>query len=477
MSWYMLRQKSVREMNRVGKLGLLLFFLLPPLFLLPTSANGASPGKQTTSSHSWNHRSRFFWAKQKGLETRILWVDALANYANLTSREKVQTLLNKAVEAGFNAIGVGVKTPEGYVLYPSRIAPVLPEPPYNQGYDLLKIFIEEASQRGLEVYALVMIFSEGRISNRRGPGFSRFPQWQVKAYLPAKKGGKILPQSQAQVGTFLFVNPVLEEVQNYERSLLKELITRYDVDGIVLDRCRYPALWADFSETSRRQFEKVLGKSVRRWPEDIFEYHPGGVRPGPLYSRWLSWRAEVIGNFVRKTAGTLRKLKPGVKVGVVVGSWYPDYINEGVNWGSLGFDAGKEFAWAGRQYRKAGFAEALDFLVANCYGRFLEREEAIKAGLSEWYSVEGAATMARMVVANACWVYGGIYTLLYQSHPQDFDKAVQIVQALTNGIAVFDVSYIEKYNWWDRLKEAFQQARKPAHSPIADLPTPSEKVF
>lgn len=49
---------------------------------------------------------------------------------------------------------------------------------------------------------------------------------------------KLVPSSQA-AGHSTFVNPIREDVQNYELGIIEELVTNYDVDGIVLDRARY----------------------------------------------------------------------------------------------------------------------------------------------------------------------------------------------------------------------------------------------
>ena len=47
------------------------------------------------------------------------------------------------------------------------------------------------------------------------------------------------------------------EVQTFLCDLLKDL-AGYDLDGIFLDRGRFPNLQADFSEESRKQFEEYM---------------------------------------------------------------------------------------------------------------------------------------------------------------------------------------------------------------------------
>jgi hypothetical protein len=73
----------------------------------------------------------------------------------------------------------------------------------------------------------------------------------------------------------LMMNPLLPDVQDYERSIAKELLTNYDVDGIVYDdRLRYGGMNADFSDYSQQEFEKYLKRRVS-WPEDVVHDDPG----------------------------------------------------------------------------------------------------------------------------------------------------------------------------------------------------------
>ncbi len=72
-----------------------------------------------------------------------------------------------------------------------------------------------------------------------------------------------------------FVNPSNKEVQDYQLLRVEEVLKNYNVDGIVLDRCRYDNLYADFSYASRNAFEDYLaaqGKRLDNFPADAFSY-------------------------------------------------------------------------------------------------------------------------------------------------------------------------------------------------------------
>lgn len=78
---------------------------------------------------------------------------------------------------------------------------------------------------------------------------------------------KFIPASEAP-GASTFVNPIHQEVENYELGIIEELVRNYDIDGIVLDRARYNNINADFSDLSKVKFEEYIGQQVANWPED-----------------------------------------------------------------------------------------------------------------------------------------------------------------------------------------------------------------
>lgn len=56
----------------------------------------------------------------------------------------------------------------------------------------------------------------------------------------------------------LMVNPILPAVQDYERSIAREIVTKYQVDGIIYDdRLRFAGMNSDFSPYTQSQFPIV----------------------------------------------------------------------------------------------------------------------------------------------------------------------------------------------------------------------------
>ena len=181
-----------------------------------------------------------------------------------------------------------------------------------------------------------------------------------------------------------FVSPLHPDVRRHELDVVRELVTGYDIDGLVLDRCRYSNLYNDFSDRSRAAFEQAIQQPVARWPQDVFAFSPtpgGDIIKGPLYKPWLEFRARVIRDFVAEIARTARSLKPGIILGTYVGSWYPSYYQVGVNWGSD--KTNLRYSWFTPDYPRTGYAEFFDWVSTGCYYPVATRTDARQEGLSE----------------------------------------------------------------------------------------------
>jgi len=425
-------------------------------------------------------------AREQGLQANLMWFDAAANLERLSSREGVRKILDKCVDAGINGVAVGVKSPDGFVLYNSKIAPRVTssngKSAYPKDYDLLQTVIEEGHARRLRVYAMLMVFSEGRLSDRSGPAYTKFPEWQSWVYDIGPNGKPaVFPSSQSKSGVFLFVNPLLPDVQRYELSLIEEIAANYDIDGLVIDRCRYDGLRADFSQDSRAAFERYIGRQVSRWPEDVYELRPAAgatpdpnlpapngwmVVPGPQFRKWVEWRVQITSNFVFNASQVLQKIKPGAAFGSVVGAWYPEYVPEGVNWASRSHVPKEQHWWATQRYRDAGYAEYLDFLVPNCYGSLLTVAEGRKSKTPAWWTIEGGARTAVEVVNDVCHVYGGLYVEAFKGKPGSFRRALGICLRETDGVKIFDLSHVEELGWWGIIKEVLERPAGMPHEKI-----------
>ncbi|MCL6628011.1 MAG: family 10 glycosylhydrolase [Armatimonadetes bacterium] len=265
------------------------------------------------------------------------------------------------------------------------------------------------------------------------------------------------PSAESRLPTFgIFVNPI-GDVRDYELKIIEELVSGYQIDGIIFDRMRYPNLYGDFSALSRSAFETWLGVPHIRWPEDVFAIQKQPwlpPKPGPYYKKWLEWRAWQIHDFASDATSLVRSIRPDAEVGVYVGSWYDSYYDVGVNWASRAFRAGYE--WMTEEYQNTGFAEMFDYICTGCYYPIPTRDEARRSGKPEGATVEAACELSRKAIGTACPVYGSLYLLDYRDRPEAFAKSISVANRLTDGVMLFDLVYLEEYDWWSILCDAFR---------------------
>ena len=408
------------------------------------------------------------------VDRNILWFDATANFDRFCDKDSITFYLNKSKDAGVTDIVVDVKPITGEVLYPSKIAPVMHSwgdtgVKKDLSWDMLTYFIEEGHRLGLKVHASTNVFVAGHNFFDRGVVYEDASKadWQTFSNLP--DGLKKITAQKTKYSAML--NPVLEDVRNYEQSILKELVSLYPkLDGIILDRVRFDDLNADFSEASKVAFEKYLGHSVEKFPEDIFSFEGKKRVEGKLYKLWLEWRASIIHDFIYSTRKELKAINPDIIFGDYTGSWYPLYFDVGVNYASKSYDPSQEFDWATEKYKEFGYADALDLFTTGNYYFEVEKselkkddgaaEKTLESGLvvkkEDWYTVEGSAELVNKVVKGETPVYAGLYVEQYKDHPEQFIKALKMCRKKSQGSMVFDIVHIINYGWWDELKQGLK---------------------
>lgn len=275
--------------------------------------------------------------------------------------------------------------------------------------------------------------------------------------------------SSADAHHAVFVNPLHPQVRAYELAIVREICEKYPVDGLVLDRMRYPNIYSDFGALTRRSLEKRLrdlspGRRTVNWPEDVLRRSviPGDdVVRGPLFREWLRLRAQTIRDFLADVRRTVKSTRPDAALGVYVGSWYPLYYDVGVNWGSP--DNRARLDWWPDGYEKTGYADLVDYLCAGCYYEHPRRSQAVAAGEDEWRSVEAAAEESLAAVRDAAFVYAGLYLKQYEGRPDMFADAVRMCLRKTQGCMLFDLVYVRDYEWWALLEQAFAAPCKAPH--------------
>ncbi|GGF85703.1 alpha amylase family protein [Paenibacillus aceti] len=387
----------------------------------------------------------------------ILWVDFLANGLRLADPEEQRKLADNAKQAGITHIVVDAKIPYGHTTFPSQFGYHVSR--WSDGrYDMwkerdfLQEMVDVLKPTGVKVLANVDVFAEGTAQSRDGIAYDK-KEWQVMFYNPDMSSAPVAAENASDAT--IFVNPIHPEVKRHELSIIEEITTNYELDGIVLDRCRYPNVYGDFSELSRQQFEQYIGQKVEQWPQHIFTLQENAdgtkqVEFGRWFGKWSEWRALNIKNFVKEAKQLVKSLKPELLFSIYVGSWYPLYYNEGVNWASETYHP--DLPWASEDYHRSGYADELDFIMTGCYYPEVRVEEAEQNGRpASWYSVEGAIDISLQAVNGQIPVVASLYLKDYAGDVEQFRKAIRMCREKSHGVMLFDTVYLEDYHWWGEL--------------------------
>jgi len=169
-------------------------------------------------------------------EMRGVWIATVwsldwpqSDYTVAGQKKKFTDLLDKLVATNVNAVFVQIR-PNADAFYNSQYEPwskwITGVPGKDPGYDVLAFMLEEAHKRDLEFHAWLNPY---RIETRSSTGT---PYSQLDA--------KIDPDLVKSYDKIRIYNPARPEVQDKIANIVKDIITKYDVDGIHMDDYFYP---------------------------------------------------------------------------------------------------------------------------------------------------------------------------------------------------------------------------------------------
>jgi uncharacterized lipoprotein YddW (UPF0748 family) len=293
-------------------------------------------------------------------EFRAAWIATVANI-NWPSRpglpvdsQKLEALalLDYLQAHHFNAAILQVR-PHADALYKSNIEPWSyyltgeqgkPPSPY---YDPLEFWTEAAHDRGIELHV-----------------------WLNPYRAHHKDGGPVTGESivkkHPEMVVYLnegywWMDPAMQETQDLTSSVVKDLVKRYDIDGIHMDDYFYPYpsynLGADFPDS-------VSWKAYQ---------HSGGK-----LSRG-DWRRESVNKLIERLYKETKAVKPWVKFGISpFGIWKPGYP-ESIE----GFDQYEQLYADAKLWLNNGW---LDYLAPQLYWKITRIPQSFPVLLGWWSS-------------------------------------------------------------------------------------------
>ena len=289
-------------------------------------------------------------------EMRGLWVATVSNIdwpsrSTLTAdqqRAELVDILDRAVAAGFNTIMFHVR-PAADALYASSLEPwgamLTGQQGTNPGYDPLEFAVQQAHARGLELHAWINPFRAGNTRDTLllAPSHS----------FTARRGVVRI------YGTQVWLDPGEPGVHDHSMAVVRDLVQRYDIDGIHADDYFYPYPQND-----------AAGRPID------FPDSASHARSGTTLAR-ADWRRENVNRFVERMYREVHELDPTMKVGISpFGIWRP-----GNPPSVAGLDAYAAIYADSRKWLQEGW---VDYFAPQLYWAIASPQQSFPALLDWW---------------------------------------------------------------------------------------------
>jgi len=225
---------------------------------------------------------------QQKREFRGAWIQCVNGQFKGVGTEAMQRTLtyqlNELQKDGCNAIIFQVR-PECDALYESNLEPWSYYLTGEQGqrpnpyWDPLAWMVQECHRRGMELHAWINPYrAKTKVAHRNAPNHivARHPEWTF------------------QYDGLTLLNPALQECRNFICDVVRDIVSRYDVDGLHIDDYFYPY--------------PVAGVPI---PDERY-YRASGQE----FNSIGDWRRHNVDLFIEQLYHTVHSTKPWVKVGI-----------------------------------------------------------------------------------------------------------------------------------------------------------------
>lgn len=296
-------------------------------------------------------------------EWRAAWVATVANIdwpsrkglSAEAQQAEIRTLCDTAQRIGLNALILQVR-PGADALYESSLEPwseyLTGTQGQHPGYDPLAVWLAEARLRGLELHAWLNPYRARHSTARSAPAATHLsrtqPDW-VKRY-----------------GDQLWIDPGEPAAADHTLAVVRDLLSRYAVDGIHIDDYFYPYPVQD------------AAKNDIDFPDD------------PSWQKYLAtggslaradWRRYSVNRLVQRLYAVAHETRPGTRVGISpFGLPRPDLRPAGIT----GFSQYDKLYADVELWLREGW---LDYLAPQLYWPRAQAAQAFDVLLQSWQAL------------------------------------------------------------------------------------------
>ncbi|HEY8447865.1 MAG TPA: family 10 glycosylhydrolase [Thermomicrobiales bacterium] len=381
-------------------------------------------------------------AAREPVEARALWV----NRFEYSSREDIQRIIRRAAETNFNIVYFQVRGAAD-ALYRSELEPCAVglcgrlggEPPY----DPLEVAVEEGERHGIEIHAWLNALSGWSSGSEESCERLTQPEGELPRHLLLEHPEWAMVDEDGNAMTcpnqveYVYLSPAYRGVRKALADVARDVVSRYPVRGVHLDRIRYPGREYSYDAESLRRF----GRDPKEDPE-----------------AWDRFRRSLVNATVRETYEAMTSVDPTLSLSASVWPIYRD------RWK---WNASQGYSWYyqdPRAWAKGGY---LDVAVPMTYDPITRRrcERADWACLAEEHLIAYRERTDRHVYLGVNARNGG----------EEIVRQIELGRELgAIGFAVYSFSQIDNRDLWSVLARG--PFREPATVPPQPWKTPKPAI-
>jgi len=265
-------------------------------------------------------------------EVRALWVVR----TSLTSPPAVATMVETARASGFNTLLVQIRG-RADAYYANALEPRAAALAAQPDFDPLAATIARAHGAGLRVHAWInvnLVAGVNELSAARDHVIYRHPEWLMVPRPIAEDLLAVDPRSPEYLGRLaryvrgqpaelegLYLSPIADASADYTASVVRDIVTRYAIDGVHFDYVRYPNEEFDYSRDALGAFRRSL---IRELPPDAARGYDRRLAAEPfVYTQafpdaWRAFRAAQMTGLMARLRDTTRAARPSATVSAAV---------------------------------------------------------------------------------------------------------------------------------------------------------------
>ncbi|HEY7290557.1 MAG TPA: family 10 glycosylhydrolase [Vicinamibacterales bacterium] len=263
-------------------------------------------------------------------DVRALWVVR----TSLTSSDAVSAMVSSAKAAGFNTLLIQIRG-RGDAYYAHSLEPRPPALASRGSFDPLQATISLGHEAGLRVHAWINVNLVAGLDlpAARDHIIYRHPEWVMVPRTMVDEVSRLNPSSPEYLARLsrhekrtrdaegLYLSPASPESVDYTVGVIRDIASRYAVDGVHLDYIRYPDEDSDYGRDTLDRFRRTVSGTLSSSERKRYD---SGLSNDPLVytrsfaDRWRAFRTDRLTDLVARVRRTVREVRPAAMLSAAV---------------------------------------------------------------------------------------------------------------------------------------------------------------